>query len=431
MSALSALAISANGAAALSGIGSPLPRAPEHGDAIYLDYAATTPVWPEVAEAATPYLRLHWGNPSSGHVFGRSCAADVGKARSAVAQLIGASDDEIMFVSCGSEADNHAIAGACEAEWARRGQANERTSALPHVVTTNIEHPAVTACIEALEKAGRLAATYVPVDAEGRVSAAAVAGAVTAQTFLVTVMHSNNEVGAVQPIAAIAKAVRAVRPAVLVHTDAAQSVGKLPVHVSELGVDMLTVVGHKLGAPKGVGALYVKAGLRLPIHLHGGGQEGGRRAGTECVVLITALGEACRIAHAELPALGAHMRKTRDRLATLLTDGLGADRVRLNGPADDDWRLPNTLSIGLRAVRAAPLLGALAEKVAASAGAACHSQSSEGGTVSAVLSAMGVPREYGLGTLRLSTGRHTTNDEVERAAALIVAEARRQLAGGA
>lgn len=408
-----------------SGIGVPLPRAPEHGTCIYLDYQATTPVWPEVAEAAIPYLKLHWGNPSSGHAFGKPTAAAVKRARAAVARLIGAEPDEILFTACGSEADNHAIMGTIEAEEARRRLAGVKGGPPPHVVTSNIEHPAIIECLEAARKCGRADVTYVPADGEGRVSAGAVAAALTPHTVLVTVMHANNEVGALQPVAEIVKACRAAMPSVLVHTDAAQSVGKVAVDVEALGVDLLTLVGHKIGAPKGVAALYVRRGLQLPNFLHGGGQEGGRRAGTECVVLLTALGRAAEIAHAELGALQAHMRATRDRLAALLWAGLGGDGVlRRNGPAKEEHQLPNTLSVGIRGVKASALLATLSEKVAASAGAACHTDHA---SISAVLRAMDVPHEYAVGTLRLSTGRHTTMDDIERGAALILEQAKAQI----
>ena len=198
-------------------IGSPLPRPPEHGECIYLDYQATTPVWPEVAAAAMPFLTSHFGNPSSGHAFARPCAAAIRTARTNVAKLIGAKDAEIIFTACGSESDNHAIVGALEAEEARRLAAGEGDGLrLPQVVTSNIEHPAIEQCLEALQKAGRLEVVYVPCDGEGRVSADAVAAACTPSTILVTVMHSNNEVGSVLPVAEIARAVKAQFPSVLV-----------------------------------------------------------------------------------------------------------------------------------------------------------------------------------------------------------------------
>ena len=410
----------------LHGIGSALPRAPEHGTCIYLDYQATTPVWPEVAAAATPFLTHHWGNPSSGHAFARPCAAAVKSARTSVAALIGAKDDEIIFTACGSESDNHAIVGALEAEEKRRrAAAGANALPLPHVVASNIEHPAIEQCLEALKNAGRLAVTYVPCDTEGRVAPAGVARACTPQTILVTVMHSNNEVGSVMPITDIAKAAKAAQPSVLVHTDAAQSIGKIDISVDALGVDLLTIVGHKFGAPKGVAALYVRAGTSLPKMLHGGGQEGGRRAGTECVVLVSALGEAARIAREEAAPLRAHMARSRDMLKRLLVEGLPEGATRDNGPADAAHRLPNTLSIGIAGVRSSELLNSLSEQLAASAGAACHSHAA---AVSSVLQAMDVPLEYAVGTLRLSTGRHTTEADVRKAAKLIIAEATRQRA---
>ncbi|KAL1530207.1 hypothetical protein AB1Y20_001122 [Prymnesium parvum] len=407
------------------GVGSPLPRAREHGACIYLDYQATTPVFPEVAAAAEPFLRLHWGNPSSGHAFGRTSAAAVVRARAHCAALLSAHADEILFTSCGSEADNHAIVGALVREEARRRAEGDEGLALPHLVTSVVEHPAVVECVRALQAAGRLRVTWVGVDATGRVDAREVALAVEPTTVLVSVMHSNNEVGALQPVAEIARLVRtcSLRPDVLLHTDAAQSAGKLRLDVRELGVDLLTLVGHKFGAPKGVGALYVRRGVALPSLLHGGGQEGGRRAGTESVLLLVAMGEAARLAVDELDSLRAHMSATRERLAARLQAGLPAGAVRIHGPAEPSARLPNTLSVGIEGVRAAELLARLQERVAASAGAACHS----GGAVSAVLKAMGVPLEVAVGTLRLSTGRHTTMEEVERAADEIIAEARRQL----
>jgi len=383
----------------------------------------------EAAAAAEPFLRLHWGNPSSGHAFARPCAAEVVRARVAVAELIGAHEDEILFTGCGSEADNHAIVGALEAEEARRREGLFNGMApLPHVVTSNVEHPAIEQCLEALRAAKRLTITYVPVDGEGRVSSSAIAAAVTRETFLVTVMHSNNEVGSINPLEEISAAVRASPewPSHgLIHTDAAQSIAKVDTDVGALGVDLMTIVGHKFGAPKGVAALYIKRGLQLPKLLHGGGQEAGRRAGTEAVVMLAALGEAARLAKAEAGPLRAHMRRTRDLLHTLLLEGLPTGPTRVIGPADDAHRLPNTLSIGLQHVRSSALLASLSEQVAASAGAACHTSAA---SISSVLRAMDVPAEFAVGTLRLSTGRHTTEDEVRRAAKLIIAEAKRQRA---
>ena len=221
---------------------------------------------------------------------------------------------------CGSEADNHAIIGALEAEEARRREGLFNGMApLPHVVTSNVEHPAIEQCLEALKAAKRLTVTYVHVDGEGRVSSSSIAAAVTRETFLVTVMHSNNEVGSINPLAEISEAVRAApewSPHGLIHTDAAQSIAKVDTDVGALGVDLMTIVGHKFGAPKGVAALYIKRGLQLPKLLHGGGQEAGRRAGTEAVVMLAALGEAARLAKAEAGPLRAHMRRTRKKQTT-------------------------------------------------------------------------------------------------------------------
>ena len=212
-------------------LGSPLPRAESHGDCIYLDYQATTPIWPEVADAAEPYLRLHWGNPSSGHAFGRSCKTAVDGARTACASLLGAEPEEILFLSCGSEADNHAIVGPLQLEEGRRRAAHGTGAELPlpHAVSSVIEHPAVVECLAILEAVGRLRVTRVGVDFEGRVSAAEVAAAVTPETVIVTIMHSNNEVGSLQPIEEIVRLIRSgsTNPDVLIHTDAAQSVGKV------------------------------------------------------------------------------------------------------------------------------------------------------------------------------------------------------------
>ena len=412
----------------LPGLAEPLAPPGPAPRPIYLDYQATTPVWPQVAHAAWPFLTTHFGNPSSDHAFGRPSKLAIQQAKQALQALINAKEPQnLVFTACGSEADNHAVVGALQIEEHRRRVAGQdHKLPLPHVVISAIEHPAIDKCVQALEAAGRISATRVPVDTEGCVSPGDVAAAVTDHTILVSVMHSNNEVGSIQPIASIAAAARSICPGVLVHTDAAQSIGKVPIDVEALEVDMLTVVGHKFGAPKGVAALYVKRGLNLPPFLHGGGQESGMRAGTECVVLQVALGKAAEIAADELPRLSEHMRSTRDRLADLLIEGLGAENVRINGPVDSERRLPNTLSIGLRGVRASVLLARLSDKLAASASAACHSGDAAP-AISSVLQAMCVPVEFALGTLRLSTGRHTTFAEVEQAAALIVEEANRQL----
>ncbi|KAG8458193.1 hypothetical protein KFE25_011724 [Diacronema lutheri] len=414
-----ALGASMHGDGARSAVGSALPPTPGAEGCLYLDYAATCPIYPDVAAAMAPFFSVQWGNPSSPHVFGRPTKLAVDGARARVAELLGCAPSEVVFTSCGSESDNWAILAAVELARARLAPGE-----VPHVVTSAIEHPAVSLCVDALVREGRATVSRVGVDAWGRVSPADVAREVNHRTALVSVMHANNEVGTLQPIAAIATAARAVNDAVLVHTDAAQSVGKVRVSVDALGVDMLTLVGHKMGAPKGVGALYVRAGLRLPSFLHGGGQEGGRRAGTECVPLIVGLGEAAAIWLEQGDEIAAHSATMRDRLLSALEGRLGHGRVRVNSPIAfgpskaGEWpSLPNVLSLGVRGARSGDVLDRLASRVAASAGAACHSHAS--GQVSGVLGELKVPVEYALGTLRLSVGRHTTAREVDAAAELI------------
>jgi cysteine desulfurase len=372
---------------------------------VYLDYNATTPVDPAVAEAMLPFLREHFGNPSSSHPYGTVARAAVEKARRQVANLVGARPEEVVFTSGGSEANNAAILGV-----ARLLRARGR-----HVVTSAVEHPAVLEPCAVLAAEG-FRVTRVPVDGEGRVDPADVAAALTPETILVSVMHANNEVGTVQPVPEIARLAR--ERGALVHTDAAQSAGKIAVDVEALGVDLLSLAGHKLYAPKGVGALYVRAGVDLPRFLHGAGQESGRRAGTENVLEIVGLGEACAIAARGLDANGRHFQAMRDRLWAGLSREI-PDLLR-NGRADG---LPNTLSIGFGGVEASTLLAEIGDRVAASAGAACHPAGVE---LSAVLEAMRVPMHYAMGTVRFSVGRGTTGEEVDEAVR-VVAEAVRRL----
>ncbi|GAB4817205.1 hypothetical protein N2152v2_004251 [Parachlorella kessleri] len=358
-----------------------------------------------------PYLHRNFGNPSSSHFFGTPCKAAVELARQRVADLVAASPQEIYFTSCGTESDNWAIWGAVMA--ARQRQPGGPP---PHVVTSFIEHPAVLEALQAWQQLGLLKYTAVPVDGQGLVDPADVAAAVTPHTALVTIMHSNNEVGSLQPIREIAQLAR--DRGVLVHSDAAQSIGKVPVDVKKLGVDMLTIVGHKFGAPKGVAALYVRHSVHIAKFLHGGGQERGKRAGTENVLLLAGLGKAAEIAQEELQETSRHMAAMRDRLKQQLRSRLPQGMVRINGPTNTGQQLPNTLSISLRGISASGLLGQLSSQLAASAGAACHSHG--GPSISAVLAAMQVPEEFAVGTLRLSCGRHTTAAEVNRAVDLIV-----------
>ena len=357
---------------------------------IYLDHNASTPIAPQVREAMLPYLSEHYGNPSSGHWASTQAAAAVARARAQLAGLLGCEPGEVVFTSGGTEADNAALKGAVEAAGVER----------PHIVTTRIEHPAIVEPCRYLERHG-VAVTYVGVDGTGLVDPDDIAAAIRPGTVLVSVMHANNEVGTVQPLAEIARVTR--EAGVLLHSDAAQSVGKVPTRVDELGVDLLSVAAHKFYGPKGVGALYVRRGTRLEPFMHGAGHEGGRRAGTESVLLLAGLGAAADLA-GDL-AWTAKARRQRDALWERLRERWG-DQVVLNG--HPTLRLPNTLNVGFVGRDGREILAAMPE-VAASTGSACHS----GGTEpSPVLAAMGVPREAGAGAVRLSLGRATTDDEL-------------------
>jgi cysteine desulfurase NifS/selenium donor protein len=361
---------------------------------IYLDYNATTPIDPAVAAAMLPFLYGVFGNPSSAHAFGAEARSAVEKARASVALLLGARPEEIVFTGGGSEANNLAIKGTA---FARREQGN-------HIITTAIEHPAVLEVCDWLETRG-FRVTRLPVDQEGFVDPAAVERAITTGTILVTVMLANNEVGTLEPVAEIAALCR--KRGIVVHTDAAQAVGKIPVKTADLGVDLLSVAGHKLYAPKGIGALYVAPGVRLEKFIHGAPHEGGRRAGTENVLEIVGLGRACELAEANLAGYSARMASMRDRLEKGLEKGI--PDIRFNGPRDR--RLPNTASVSFRDLDAATILSGL-EGVAASAGAACHADKVD---LSHVLSALGVPLDFARGTVRFSVGRETTEEEIDSA----------------
>jgi cysteine desulfurase NifS/selenium donor protein len=376
------------------------------GRPIYLDYNATTPIDPAVAEAMLPFLYEHFGNPSSSHPYGAVARNAVEKARGQVAGLLGARPGEIVFTSGGSEANNTVILGV-----ARLLRSRGR-----HVVTSAVEHPAVLEPCAALAAEG-FRVTRVPVDETGRVSPADVAAALTPETILVSVMHANNEVGTIEPVAEIARLAR--ERGVLVHTDAAQSAGKIPVDVGELGVDFLSLAGHKLYAPKGVGVLFVRSGLELPSFVHGASHESGRRAGTENVLEIVGLGEACAIAARDLESNRRRFQALRDRLWAGLSREV--EDLRRNGSVEAG--LPNTLSVGIGGLEASTLLAEIGERLAASAGAACHAAGVE---LSPVLEAMRVPMRYAMGTVRFSVGRGTTESEVDDATT-IVAEAVRRL----
>lgn len=366
---------------------------------IYLDHNATTPLSPEVVDAMLPYLRSEFGNPSSSHPWGRRAREAIEKARDLVGRLLGATAEEIFFTSGGTEANNLAIRGVAEASASRR-----------HCITSVIEHPAITNPCRYLGAHG-WQVDWIEVDREARVRVDSIDERLSDRTALVTVMHANNETGTMQPIRDIAD--RAHRRGAIVHTDAAQSVGKLRVNVEELGVDLLTVAGHKLNAPKGVGALFVRHGT--PIHpvVLGAGHERGLRPGTENVASIVGLGVACEVAAKNVETKSRSFVVLRDRLWAALKRAI--PDVRANGDATD--RLPNTLSIRFPYVRGSEVLAATPE-IAASTGSACHAGHER---ASDVLLAMGLTPEEALQTVRLSVGSTTTVEDVDSAVNALVA----------
>lgn len=361
---------------------------------IYLDYNGTTPHDPEVIEAMRPFLETEFGNPSSSHWYGIKPKQAVEAARKQVAGLLNCDPTEVFFTSGGTESNNHAIRGV-----ARRFREKGN-----HIITSGFEHQAVLEVCRYLEADG-FETTYLPVSEDGLVDPADVANAIRPSTILITIMHANNEVGTVQPIAEISRIAK--ERGVITHTDAAQSVGKIPTDVKQLGVDLLSVAGHKVYAPKGIGALYVRSPLELEKFFYGAGQEMGWRSGTENVLEIVGLGKACDIARRDLDKNTSHMKAMRDRLH----DGLLArfPDLRLNGHPES--RLPNTLNVSFRGREADRILEDIGLDVAASAGAACHSDTVE---ISHVLKAMNVPADWAMGTLRFSVGRMTTAAEIDK-----------------
>lgn len=364
---------------------------------IYLDYNATTPVCAEAREAILPFLEKEFGNPSSDYPAGRRAKLAIDEARSAVAECIGASSDEIIFTSCATESNNMAVKGVAHA-LGHKGR---------HIVTTAVEHPSITNAVLNLLENG-FSADFIGVDEGGMVIPEAVYPAIRPDTVLVSVMLANNETGTIQPVAGIGAVCRKL--GVLFHVDAAQAVGKIPVDVNEINADLLTVAGHKVYAPKGVGALYVRQGAALAPLLHGGGQERGLRPGTENAAFIAGLGAACRAASDGLEAKATRMRELRDRLYDSLFAAIPG--LVLNG--DILSRLPNTINVSFPKVSGAELLAA-APEIMASTGAACH----VGGAVSHVLAAMGLSRQRAMGAVRLSLGRYTTEIEVDQAAEIL------------
>ena len=365
---------------------------------IYLDYNASTPTDRAVALAMRPFLEDHYGNPSSGHWAATTAKAALETARGQVAVLLGCHNDEIVFTSGGSEANNLALKGAF---FALRHKGR-------HIITSRIEHPAIIEPCQFLERMGAQV-TYLPVDGTGRIDPDGLHKAFTPGTILVSMMHANNEVGTIQPIAECVRI--AHEHGVLFHTDAAQSVGKIPTGVNDLGVDLLSLAGHKLYAPKGVGALFVRRGLSLEPLIHGAGHESGRRAGTESALLAVGLGEACKLARDLTPM--DPVRILRDHFWQMLREQFG-NRVALNGHSTH--RLPNTLNVSFVGRIGAEILGRL-EGVAASTGSACHSGCLE---LSPVLEAMGVAPEVGMGAVRFSLGRETTRNEIDAVAERLV-----------
>jgi cysteine desulfurase NifS/selenium donor protein len=361
---------------------------------IYLDYNATTPIDPKVADAMLPYLYERFGNPSSSHAYGAEAKNGVEQARQEIAGMLGCLPEEIVFTSGGSEANNMAIKGAAMAN-RERGR---------HIITSSVEHPAVLEVCAYLEQNG-FRVTYLTVDEYGQVNPSDVENAITPETILISIMHANNEVGTIQPIHEISKIAHSHH--ILMHTDAAQSIGKIPVNVDELGVDLLSVAGHKLYAPKGIGVLYMRTGTSVGKLIHGASHERNLRAGTENVLEIAGLGKACALIVENLAAYAEHMKEMRDLLEAEIVSRF--PWVKVNGHPEQ--RLPNTSSISFRHLEANTILAELAG-VAASAGAACHADQVD---VSHVLEAMRLPVDYAMGTIRFSVGRFTTREEIAKA----------------
>jgi cysteine desulfurase len=371
-------------------------------DAIYLDYAATTPLDPRVLEAMMPYLTEKFGNPNSIHAFGREARKAVDEAREKIAALLNCRPSELVFTGGGTESDNLALRGVAAA-YRQKGN---------HIVTTAIEHHAVLHTCRALQDEG-FEVTYLPVDEHGLVSPEQVAEAVTDRTILVSIMHANNEIGTIEPLADIVRAVKEKRPDVLVHTDAVQTVGHIPVDVEALGVDLLSFAAHKFYGPKGVGGLFVRRGVKLVPQLTGGGQERNRRSGTENVAGIVGMAKALEIAVAEMPTEIPRLQTLRDELINGVLAQIPDSR--LNGHPTQ--RLPHNANFSFFGVEGEALLLQLdLHGIAASSGSACTSGSLE---PSHVLLALGLSREWALGSLRLTLGRFTTRQHLERVLAVL------------
>ncbi|MBI9076294.1 MAG: cysteine desulfurase [Desulfatibacillum sp.] len=364
---------------------------------IYLDHNATTPVDERVTRVMDPFFRSAFGNPSSSYQEGQEARQSLENARAKAAKALGAKPEEVIFTSGGSESNN----------WVIRSLAGSR-SGKGHIITTAIEHPSITnPCLYYLDKG--VDTTFAGVDSLGVIRVEEIEKAIRPDTFLISVMHANNETGVIQPIAEISKIAK--KAGILFHSDAAQTLGKIPVDVNAMGVDFLSVAGHKVYAPKGIGLLYIREGVELEPLILGGGQEMGRRAGTENVAMAMGLGMACEYFTGDMTRHTERLSRLTALLLELLSEKIPG--LVLNGHSDQ--RLPNCLSVSFPGVTGADLLAAVPE-VRASTGAACHDRQS---AISHVLSAMGVPAEQARGTVRLSLGVHTNQTEIEKAAKLI------------
>ncbi len=365
-----------------------------HRKPVYMDYAATTPVDPDVFQAMLPFFSEIYGNPSSLHAFGQSSKHAVEEARQTIAAVIGARPEEVLFTSGGTESNNFALKGAA-------GAMKERGN---HIITSKIEHHAVSEPLSFLEEQG-FRVTWLPVGGNGLVDPADVEKAITGETILISIMHGNNEIGTIQPISAIGKIAK--ERDIVFHTDAVQTLGQLPIHVDDLHADLLSASGHKLYGPKGVGILYIRKGTRLQTFMHGGNQEGGRRASTHNVPAIVGLGRAVKLAGERMEEEGERLTTLRDRMIGDILEKI--EHVRLNG--HPSTRLPNNVNISLEFVEGESLLLNLdMAGVACSTGSACTSSNLE---PSHVLAAIGLPREFAHGSLRFTLGKYTTEAEVD------------------
>lgn len=363
------------------------------GNPIYLDYNATTPIDLEVAQEMNLFIKSHFGNPSSSYAIGRFNKDAINRARKQVADLINAKPDEIIFTSCATESNNLAISGVLKGKQGK------------HIITSTIEHPAIIEVCRHLETQG-YEITYIPVDKSGSVNPQDVENAIRPDTSLITIMHANNEVGTIQPISEITAIAK--RHNVIFHTDAAQSIGKIETDVTKLGIDLLTIAGHKLYAPKGIGALYVKNGVKIQNIMFGASQERGLRPGTENVIHIVALGKASDIAKRDFEKNLVIMLSAKERLLNGLIAKLG-DIVKVNGEINKT--LPNTLSVAFKGVEAHTLSLLISNDLHISTGSACHADSIE---ISSVLKAMNIDVLTAASTVRISTGKYTTNNEIDK-----------------